>query len=140
MVVESFEGYILDVLIKKVHYENLINRVKSFEDACFLLNIKPAVPDVSTLLKELRPSLIAQYKLIIITKALNEGWKPDWTDVNQYKYYNSFYMNNGTFSFYYTYFDNNCVSVPSALFFKNLELAVYAKQMFIGLYKDYLTN
>ena len=139
MITESFENATLNVLIKKTHFDNLINSIKSFEDACRILKIEPAVPDVSSFLEERRLSVLAQHKLEIIIKALNEGWKPNWNDNTQYKYYNWFNMNAGTFSSSGTDYNITYANVPSALCFKNRELAEYAGRTFINLYKDYLT-
>jgi hypothetical protein len=62
-------------------------KIKSFEDACAALNINPeALPEVSALPEKHRKALIAHYKLITITEALNEGWQPNWNDRSEYKY------------------------------------------------------
>ena len=34
-----------------------------------------------------RPDEIARRKLETITEALNEGWRPDWNNTNEYKYF-----------------------------------------------------
>jgi len=37
------------------------------------------------------------YRLVkLIVLALNEGWKPDWKDTSEYKYYPSFVMDNSS--------------------------------------------
>ena len=136
MITESFEDATLNVLIKKQHYLNLINKVKDVNGAvsvCNELNI-----DISDIVFEKSDSLsVRAFKeLSIIIKALNEGWKPNWNDTSQYKYYNWFNMNAGTFSYADTLCDTTYAHVPSALFFKSCELAEYAGRTFINLYKD----
>ena len=64
--------------------------------------------------------IIAYHKLRIIVAALNEGWKPELTEEG-HRYY----------PYYFTY-DN------ARLAFKNGELAEYAGQQFIAIYKDFL--
>ena len=62
--------------------------LKTFEDACEKLSIDPTkLPDVSGVLEEFAKPIIAVYKLMIIYKAINNGWRPDWNDYGQYKYY-----------------------------------------------------
>ncbi|HMQ98226.1 MAG TPA: hypothetical protein PKE39_04315 [Ignavibacteria bacterium] len=118
----------------------IAERVKSYEDACLVLGIEPAasLPDVNTILGESK-SITAFAKLIVITRALNEGWSPNWNDGSEYKYYPWFKMNNSgsglsydVFGLWYTY-----SGVPARLCFKSFELAEYAGNQFIELYTEY---
>ena len=64
--------------------KNIMERVKTFEDACAIIG------DKHTLVKEyfgvvynnivITKNLIAYLKLRIICEALNEGWKPQYTE------------------------------------------------------------
>ncbi len=69
----------------------ITDRVKTFEDACRILKIDPAATfELSTSAPELEGDLksIAAYtKLTIIVRALNEGWKPNWEDSSEAKYF-----------------------------------------------------
>ena len=138
MITESFEDSTLNTLIKQQHYENLIKRVNSVEGAISVCNeLKIDISDL--LLEEPKTKQFIAFKeLQIIAKALNEGWKPNWNDTNEYKYFNWFNMINGSFSYYYTGCNDSYADVPSTLFFKTHELAEYAGRTFINLYKDYL--
>ena len=64
-------------------------RVKTFEDACNELGKDHVFFKEYVLCQENGCSndLIAYLKLRIITAALNEGWEPDWTNSNEWKYY-----------------------------------------------------
>jgi hypothetical protein len=64
-----------------------MKKVKSFEHACELLKINPTLPVVKGLPKEHQEAIISHYQLVIITQAINNGWKPDWSNSNQYKYH-----------------------------------------------------
>jgi hypothetical protein len=80
--------------------------IKSYEDACKHLNIDPAnLPDVSNIPEEFRKSIISHYKLMIIYKAINNGWVPDWNDWDQYKYFPWFRVLSSGFGFDYSYYD-----------------------------------
>ena len=68
-------------------YDNITDRVKSFEDACQVLGISTNVPEVKGLPRKHQKAIIANYKLIVIAEALNEGWKPNWQDSDEYMYY-----------------------------------------------------
>jgi hypothetical protein len=59
--------------------------IKSFEDACKKLNIDSL--KVPKLLGEFSKPIIAAYKLMVIFKAINNDWIPDWNNEDQYKYY-----------------------------------------------------
>ena len=63
-------------------------KIKTFEDACEKLGIDPTkLPELTLLSDEFVKPIVAYYKLLIIYKAINNGWKPDWSNWDQYKYY-----------------------------------------------------
>ena len=74
--------------------------------------------------------------LILVSKALNGNWQPDWSDNNEYKYFPFF-----TFASGLRFSDMYCNSrvvfsyVGSCLCFKNKELAEYAGKQFIKQYE-----
>lgn len=111
--------------------------IKSFEQACEALKIGTDIPAFPLLDEAEARAQIAHYKLTVIAKALNEGWKPDWTDSEEYKYYPYFDMDPDTFSL--DDVDGDCYRsyVSSRLCFKSRELARYAATQFLDLYKDY---
>jgi hypothetical protein len=76
-------------------------------------------------------------KLSIIIESLNEGWKPDFNDKNQCKYYNWFRIENRKFVFDDTYCDSGHITVPSTLYLKDKKTAIYCKNNFYELYKEY---
>lgn len=122
-------------------YDNITDRVKSFEDACQVLGISTNVPEVKGLPRKHQKAIIANYKLIVIAEALNEGWKPNWQDSDEYKYYPWFDMSNPAgVGYSHTY---NTASYPNAAFgsrlcLKNRELAIYFGQTFTDLFNDSL--
>lgn len=122
-------------------YDNITDRVKSFEDACQVLGISTNVPEVKGLPRKHQKAIIANYKLIVIAEALNEGWKPNWQDSDEYKYYPWFDMSNpagvGYSSTYYTA-SRTYASIGSRLCLKNRELAIYFGQTFTDLFNDSL--
>lgn len=122
-------------------YDNITDRVKSFEDACQVLGISTNVPEVKGLPRKHQKAIIANYKLIVIAEALNEGWKPNWQDSDEYKYYPWFDMSNPAGVGYSD--TNNTASytnatVGSRLCLKNRELAIYFGQTFTDLFNDSL--
>jgi hypothetical protein len=117
---------------------NIMDRVKSFEDACKVLGIKAAdaLPKIPPALKHLTKQLTAQAKLFVIAQALNQGWLPDWKDANQYKWYPWFKMGAG-----FGFSRSNCDYTHSGsiagsrLYFKSQG----AGRQFESLYKDFLS-
>ena len=119
----------------------IIEKVKSFEDACGVLGVSTELPDLSSIQDEkIKKSTEAFIKLCTITKALNEGWEPDWTDHSQYKYFPWFYMDNAGLVCAGTYHavTDASANIGSRLGFKTDELADYAKDQFRDLYIDLL--
>ena len=80
-------------------------------------------------------------KLILIASALNEGWEPNWLDLNENKYYPYFRTTSSGFGFSGTFYGCEYTNTicGSRLCFKTRELAEYAGRQFESIYKDYLT-
>lgn len=119
---------------------NIIEKVKSFEDACKLLDITPSVPVVTGIPEKYQKPLIANYQLMVIAEALNEGWTPDWSNGEWDKWYPWFDMDNsssaGRFSFLAAGYQCSFSHVGSRLCFKSEELADYAGTQFLELYRE----
>ena len=116
------------------------DKVKSFEDACKLLDITPSVPEVKGIPEKYQKPLIANYQLMVIAEALNEGWSPDWSNGEWDKWYPWFDMDNsssaGRVSFGGSDFQRSISDVGSRLCFKSEELADYAGTQFLELYRE----
>lgn len=124
--------------IKKEAFD--FNTIKSFEDACSKLGLDPAnLPDVSTIPEEFRKAIVAGYKLMIVYKAINNGWKPKWGNSSEYKYYPWFEVLSSGFGFSSTYFnfDYSATTVGFRLCTDTSEKALYIGKQFEDLYKDY---
>jgi hypothetical protein len=122
---------------KKFDYK----KIKTFEDACKHLDLDPAkLPEISTIPEEFRKVIIAGFKLMIIYKAINNGWKPDWANYNQVKYYLWFEVLSSGFGFSYS--DSGCgtsdTPVGSCLCTDTSEKALYIGKQFQADYEDYL--
>ncbi len=119
--------------------KDITKRVKSYADACAVLGIEPIVDEVLLKLGFAKDE-IAYRKLKTIAKALNEGWEPNWSDWNEYKYFNWFYLDSAGFGCAVagnaaTYANAN---IGSRLCFKTSALARYAGEQFEDLYNDFL--
>ena len=151
--------------------KNIMERVKTFEDACAILG------ENHTLVKEywgvvynnivITKNLIAYIKLRIICAALNEGWKPTFSD-GECRYYPWFEIYNkneyeklnkdekkkcrvvglsgyDAYAFGFVVFSSLNFSTSysysyhgSRLVFKTRELAEYCEKQFIDIWADYL--
>ena len=113
--------------------------IKTFENACKKENIDPNIlPDVSMIPVEFRKPIIVHYKLMIIYKAINNGWKPDWSNDNQYKYFPWFGVLSSGFGGSNSYFDcsYSLTTVGSRLCTDTSEKAKYIAMQFEAEYKD----
>ena len=90
-MVEENSVSVFNFRIEEREYEDITNRVKSYADACKVLGIEPMDED-SMKAQGFRPDEIARRQLETITEALNEGWKPNWADTDEYKFYPWFYI------------------------------------------------
>lgn len=117
--------------------QNIMDRVKTFADALKETG-RLDVPDFSCFPSDIRRYFEAQYKMLVITEALNEGWKPDWDNANEYKYYPWFVMSPSSFAFSYSDYGSSIAYAGggSRLKFKTRELADYASKQFIDIWKD----
>jgi hypothetical protein len=158
-------------LFGEIEPKNVMERVKTFEDACRELGKGHEYVKDYRALKEfgvyIPDDVLAYYKIRIICAALNEGWKPDYTDDNQYKYYTwVFYADKSYVNKHpeinwhkiYTAFDHSDNSqhcaffrvdsftslsdygmyCPSRSIYKSRELAIYALEQFFDIYADYM--
>ena len=122
-----------------------MHTIKTFEDACRKLNVDPTkLPDFSILPEKHAKALLAHTKLVLIAEALNDGWQPDWSNWNEYKYFpwmdiasDEENTSGSGLSFYVIAYTNSDSSVGSRLSYKSREIAKYAAEQFNELYKDY---
>ena len=124
--------------------------IKTFEAACKALKLNPlkCLPVVTNMPKHHQAAIVANAKLVIIAEALNEGWKPNWNDSNEYKWHPYFEVrasknkpSGSGLSFNDADSWNSYTVVGSRLCFKSRELAEYAGTHFKKLYhQSYLLD
>jgi len=122
---------------KKFDYK----KIKTFEDACKKFGTDPAkLPDLNGIPEEFHKPIIAGYKLMIVYKAINNGWRPDWSNWSQYKYYPWFRVLSSGFGFSYACYtsDGTVASVGSRLCTDTSDKALFIAVHFEELYRDYL--
>ncbi len=115
--------------------------IKTFEDACKKENIDPEkLPGVNDLPEDLKKPIIAVYKLFLIFLAINNGWKPDWSNSNQYKYYPWYWVLSSGFGFDFSddSFTLTTTYVGSRLCTDTSDKAKYIASQFEKEYQEYL--
>ena len=115
--------------------------IKTFEDACKKENINPEkLPGVNELPEDLQKPILAVYKLFIIFLAINNGWKPDWSNSVQYKYSPWYWVLSSGFGFDGSdyYFTRTLADVGSRLCCESSDKAKYIAEQFEAEYKDFL--
>lgn len=132
----EFKAMLHDTFGEKFFQQKINDRVKTYGDACEVLGISSEIIGYD----EMNEDEIAYIKLKTIIKALNEGWKPNWDDTNEAKYYPWFYMNGPSgFRLDYVYYSYHRSVVGSRLCFQKREVAEYAVKQFFDLYKTFFT-
>ena len=118
----------------------IMDRVKNFADICLILGTTQG--EFNAKFSSYEKDTKAYEKLKLITKVLNEGWTPNWSDKNEKKWYPWFEFNNGAGAFVcsktlygwtYTITDGG-----SRLRFKSAELAKFAGELFQKEYNEFL--
>lgn len=139
--IDSFDEATGVVRFKEI--TDIRDKVKTFEDACRELNINSGQLKVSypsSIESGLGKAIIAHARLMIIAKALNEGWEPDWSNDDENKYFPWFDMeDSASGGFSCRDYDDGWTGshVGSRLCFKSAELAKYAGTQFKDLYEEY---
>lgn len=122
---------------------SIMERIKTYEDACDELGVEPIeyiqVYRGGLTERDIKAQL-AFAQIIIIARALNEGWEPDWANSNQYKYYPWLEYKAG-FGFSDSDFGDSYTGtgVGSRLCLKSRELAEYAGKQFNKEYNEFFT-
>ena len=114
--------------------------IKTFEDACKANRITTMLPDLSLLMDaDLRKPIVAAYKLMVIYKAINNGWRPDWSDDDQKKWFPWFgVLSSGSgFSSSHSLCHCTVTNVGSRLCTDSSEKARYIAEQFEAEYVDY---
>ena len=143
---EDEDTTVFDFYTDEQEYEEITDRVKSYTDACNVLGIEP-MNEQDMKARGYRPDEIARRKLETITEALNEGWKPDWNNTDEYKYYPYFYIKEnakaqdtaglaGAYTNITASYTN--AHVGSRLCFKTEAMSDYAGRTFTELYEQIL--
>lgn len=114
--------------------QKITDRVKTYEDAVSITKVVIATNIYDT------TDELAYKKLKVIALALNEGWTPDWSNDDQYKYFPWFRHKPG-FGLSYDGFDywRTSTDAGSRLCYARSELAEYAGKQFESLYRDFLS-
>lgn len=88
---EDEDANVFDFYTEEQEYTDICERVKSYAAACTVLGIAE-MDEKAMKASGFRPDEIARRKLETITEALNEGWRPDWNNTDEPKYYPWFYI------------------------------------------------
>ena len=143
---EDEDTTVFDFYTDEQEYEEITDRVKSYADACKVLGIEP-MNEQNMKAQGFRPDEIARRKLETITEALNEGWKPDWNNTDQYKYYPYFYIRENAKAKAYaglSFAGTDSTAAYSAAYFgsrlcfHDSDTARYAGNTFTELYEQIL--
>ena len=124
----------LEELLPELKPISIIDRVKTYEDALEVLRLDHFDEN------NLYPREIARRKLEIIIEALNEGWKPNLSNHQEYKWFCYFSWSITGFGYSYSYYSPTAVNAFFGIHFclKSEELADYIGHQFFYLYKEML--
>ena len=121
--------------------QDITDRIKTFDNAYFALGVEhPFIQEFINKSCYSSPDLKAYMKLRIICAALNEGWKADFSNFTQEKWFPWFCINDGELMFANAYnAGSSSVSFNDVrLAYKTKELAEYAGKQFREEYQNFL--
>lgn len=135
-MVDSFDAAAGVVKFKEVP-RKVTDRIKTIEDVCKEHGF--TLESFDDTYKNLEEDEKAYLLTKMLAESLNEGWTPDWSNANQYKYYPWFEM-EGSSGFRFDDYGGWHASTVcgSRLCFKSSELARYAGTQFTELYKSFM--
>jgi len=130
---EWFKKELEEKFSKYLFLPKVYEKIKTFEDA-----LKGS--DVIVEFNNDSDDEIAYKKLKVIVSAINNGWKPDWNNSDERKWFPVFILSSG-FGFDDSSYGYALAGtgVGSRLCFQSEEQSDYAANQFIEIYKDLLT-
>ena len=149
LTIEIPKGYEIDTVDKstgsikfKEKPKDIMERIQSVEDARLILGEQDEEVIILRKLLEVFPDEshpVNHQKAVVLTKAFNEGWVPEWNDSNQWKYFPWFEM-GGSSGFRYGDYDywRSDSNVGSRLCFKSSKLAEHVGKKFTTVYKQFM--
>ena len=135
----EFKQMLEDTFGKSFFTGNIIDKIKTYRDACDELGEQP-INEIKLRNLGFTEDELNYRKLKTITKAFNEGWQADWKDNNQEKWFPSFSMSSCGFVFDDTNYRYSLANTGCAarLCFSSDELATYAGNQFTEIYKCFI--
>lgn len=125
---------------KSVLVENIMDAVKSYEDACEFDGFEPLTIDHFGFLPEQeRECQFYEHQMNVINRVLCNGWVPDYSDSNQFKYWPYFYWDQNTaggpgFSCHDYFCAYSRSNVGARRVYPTKELAIYVGKQFISIH------
>lgn len=94
--------------------------------------------DFSIFPEDVRNHMENYYHAIVITEAVNEGWRPNWDDYSEYKWLPWFRMSASSFAFYVSDCDRTHAFAGSGsrLRFESEEKSDYVVKTFPEVFKS----
>lgn len=84
--------------------------------------------------------IVANQSAVILVKALNEDWTPNWNDSNEYKYFIWWNMQDNNFSYYYFNHRHSGSYASARLCLKSSKLCqeIGKNKEFVKIFKSFL--
>jgi hypothetical protein len=137
---KDMQNILMDNFGNELFLTKITERVTSYEDAYDLADSRTR--QECEIFQTDTQDIVAYKKLKLIIRVINEEWIPDFTNMNQQKWYPWFkVLSSGSgfgFSFSGYGYGRSCAHVGSRLCFENKEKCNYVAEHFIELYNQFL--
>jgi hypothetical protein len=137
---DEFKTVLESTFGKEFFNQKITDRVKCWQDVVDILEEQgeDVVLPYKVAKTKQQKSINAVYKIQCITKVLNEGWEPDFSNSNESKYYPWFEYKKSGWSLHYVVCHFVCAHFPFGCYYKTRDLVEYSSKVFIDIYKEYL--
>ncbi|MDR1938262.1 MAG: hypothetical protein LBQ73_07175 [Tannerellaceae bacterium] len=132
----GFRAQLEELFGADIFSEKITDRVKTLEDA-FEETGRPATPEFNDVPEDMRDWFKALYNGAVYIEALNEGWKADYTNGNERKWFPWFNVSLSGFAFRDALFGYSAPTAGYAarLCLKSCDLAEYAGNNITDVYE-----
>lgn len=135
----EFKIILEETFTKEFFNQKLIDIVKTIDDVYkHLGRKKPTILDYKFLHEQKRERALNTQYIDDISELFNEGWIPDFTNHNQYKYYNCFEKKDSGWVFVGCSHLIYGSSLGFGFYFKSREISQYCGKQFLDIYSKIL--
>lgn len=117
------------------------DKIKDYKSFCKYFGIKELTIKDFEQFGDQAKKMFAFHKIKNFETYFNDGWKPDWSNSNEYKWYPYFEFKKGSGGWCFYGSDVRIyISYAVAAFYKDQKIADFIGKTFLDIYSDFMSN